>query len=192
MWFTADFHFGHANIIRYCGRPFASAAEMDAAILDSLNAAVAPDDTLYFLGDFCMGIPANQYLAAATEYRRRIRCRNVHLIWGNHDRRVPGFAELFASAHDLLEVRLGGRLLVLCHYAMRVWNKSHTGKSCQLYGHDHGRLPELRGQLTFDIGVDCWGFSPLSLEQVDEVLDHKRTGGRAADLTIARGRLVRR
>lgn len=24
-WFTADLHFGHTNIIRYCERPFADA-----------------------------------------------------------------------------------------------------------------------------------------------------------------------
>jgi calcineurin-like phosphoesterase family protein len=193
VWFSADFHLGHANIIGYCHRPFASAAEMDAVILDKLNAAVGADDTLYFLGDFCMGVPSAQYLEAAAAYRAGIRCRQVHLVWGNHDRRnVPGFAELFQSTHDLWEVPLASRLFVLCHYAMRVWNKSHTGKSCQLYGHDHGRLPELPHALTFDVGVDCWDFHPLSLEQVNEILEHRRAGGRAADLTVRDGRLVRR
>jgi calcineurin-like phosphoesterase family protein len=38
-WLTADFHLGHANIIRYCSRPFATVDEMDQAILEQLNAA---------------------------------------------------------------------------------------------------------------------------------------------------------
>ena len=51
-WFIADFHLGHSNIIRYCGRPFVSVEEMDQAILERLNASVKPSDTLYFLGTF--------------------------------------------------------------------------------------------------------------------------------------------
>ena len=56
-WFTADFHLGHQNIIRYCNRPFHSTSEMDEAILGNLNSLVRQDDVLYFLGDFCMGGP---------------------------------------------------------------------------------------------------------------------------------------
>ena len=52
VWFTADFHLGHSNIIRYCGRPFASASEMDEEILACVNESVKPEDELYFLGDF--------------------------------------------------------------------------------------------------------------------------------------------
>jgi len=37
-WFTADFHLGQANIIRYCSRPFAIVEEMDQAIVERLNA----------------------------------------------------------------------------------------------------------------------------------------------------------
>ena len=29
VWFTSDTHFGHENIIRYCGRPFCNAEEMN-------------------------------------------------------------------------------------------------------------------------------------------------------------------
>src|SRR3954452_14523275 len=71
-YFTADLHLGHANIIRYCDRPFADAGEMDAALLNNLNAVVRQEDTLYVLGDFCMGNDA-------AAYRRRIACRDVVL-----------------------------------------------------------------------------------------------------------------
>jgi hypothetical protein len=56
-WFTADFHLGHRNILRYCNRPFQSTGEMDEAILGNLNSRVGQSDVLYFLGDFCMGGP---------------------------------------------------------------------------------------------------------------------------------------
>jgi hypothetical protein len=33
-----------------------------------------------------------------------------------------------------------GQPIVLCHYAMRVWNRSHHG-AWHLYGHSRGNLP---------------------------------------------------
>lgn len=50
---------------------------------------------------------------------------------------------------------------------MRVWNGSHHG-SIMLYGHSHGNLPG-NNQST-DVGVDCWDYSPCSLDQVVERL----------------------
>jgi len=29
IWFTADTHFGHLNVIKFCNRPFTSAEEDD-------------------------------------------------------------------------------------------------------------------------------------------------------------------
>lgn len=67
VWFTSDFHLGHSNIIRFCKRPFANAHEMNEAIVERMNSCVKPNDTLYFLGDFCLGSP--RYV---TEYRERL------------------------------------------------------------------------------------------------------------------------
>ena len=33
FFFTADEHYGHTNIIKYCDRPFTSVEEMDAEII---------------------------------------------------------------------------------------------------------------------------------------------------------------
>ena len=51
VFFTADLHFGHANIIRHCARPFASVEEMDAALLANWRRRVRADDTVYIVGD---------------------------------------------------------------------------------------------------------------------------------------------
>lgn len=190
IFFTADPHFGHANIIKYCNRPFESAAEMDAAILSRLNAVVREQDTLFLLGDFSMGVRESRALDAARGYRDRIVCRDVRFVWGNHDPQGSDeFAELFSRADHLADVKIAGQRLTLCHYAMRAWNKSHHG-SYQLYGHTHGALAEEPGVLNFDVGVDCWNFYPISLDQVCEVMEHKKAGGLARDWTIEGGRLV--
>ena len=98
-WFTADFHLGHANIIRYCGRPFESVAEMDAAILGRLNSSVAEDDILYFLGDFCRGSGRE-----ALAYRKRIRCKNIFFVEGNHDDGARKISTEFRWWKQLAEV----------------------------------------------------------------------------------------
>jgi hypothetical protein len=74
IWFTADFHFGHSNIIRYCNRAFRNVEEMDQTILERLNASVKANDILYFLGDFCIGSKVR-----ALEHRKQIRCKKISL-----------------------------------------------------------------------------------------------------------------
>ena len=99
IWFTADFHLGHANIIRYCDRPFENIADMDTEIIDRLNSAVAEGDLLYFLGDFCRGSRKD-----ALAYRKRIRCKNIFFIEGNHDGGARKIATEFRWWKQLAEV----------------------------------------------------------------------------------------
>ena len=54
-WFTADLHFGHANIINYSGRPFADVTAMNQALIERWNASIHPDDTVWVLGDVALG-----------------------------------------------------------------------------------------------------------------------------------------
>ena len=35
IYFTADTHFGHESVIRFCSRPYATAAEMDEALMET-------------------------------------------------------------------------------------------------------------------------------------------------------------
>ena len=51
VFFTADLHIGHANIIKLNKRPFKTIEEMDNALIDNWNAKVTPNDTVYILGD---------------------------------------------------------------------------------------------------------------------------------------------
>ena len=167
IWFTADTHFRHENIIRYCKRPFSSLDEMDETLLDNINANVRPDDTLYHLGDFSMRG------RDAETIRSRIRCKNLVLVVGNHDPRrgdgtaKPQFAELFSAVYTLARIKVEidrrSQLIVLCHYGMRVWDRSHYG-AWHLYGHSHGTLPPIPGAM--DVGVDCHDFRPIDIHEV--------------------------
>lgn len=159
-WFTADFHLGHKNIIRYCNRPFGSVEAMNCAIVERLNSAVKANDVLYFLGDFCIGPKAR-----ALELRREIRCKQIFAVSGNHDKDTRKLTDEFSWLGDLAEVSINGQRIVLCHYAMRVWNHSSHG-AWHLYGHSHGRLPTLDNSLSMDVGVDTHDFRPWHFDEI--------------------------
>ena len=81
VYFTADPHFGHANIIRYENRPFASVEEMDRELIRRWNETVTPEDTVYLLGDFSFyGKEKSAEILAALQGQ-------IRLVMGNHDTR---------------------------------------------------------------------------------------------------------
>jgi calcineurin-like phosphoesterase family protein len=162
IWFTADFHLGHKNIIRYCNRPFESVEKMNYTIPERLNACVKANDILYTLGDFCIGPKAR-----AAELRRQIRCKKIFAVPGNHDKETRKLIQEFSWLNDLAEVSLNGQRVVLCHYAMRVWNQSSRG-AWHLYGHSHGRLLDVATSLSLDIGVDTHDFRPRHFDEVSK------------------------
>jgi calcineurin-like phosphoesterase family protein len=163
VWFTSDTHFGHANILKFASRPFLSVQEMDEQMIQSWNSRVAPGDTIYHLGDFAFA-DHNPYLRRLNGQKRLIR--------GNHDhhKRLKT-ATLWATVDDMLMVEVDGVSIVLCHYALRVWNKAHHG-SLHFYGHSHGNLAG--DSQSCDVGVDCWDFRPVLLDEVRVLLAASR------------------
>ncbi|MCL2660162.1 MAG: metallophosphoesterase [Acidobacteriaceae bacterium] len=167
VWFTSDFHFGHFNIIRYCKRPFGSIEEMDDALAEGVNSCVKPDDVLYYLGDFCLGEATK-----ITAYRKRLACKTIHFIEGNHDRAARKLRNLFASWEVLSQINVAGQRIVLCHYAMRVW-PHHVQGAWHLYGHSHGNLPDDAQALSLDVGVDGHNYRPWHFEEIQTLMQMK-------------------
>ncbi|MGU3466405.1 metallophosphoesterase family protein [Methylobacterium sp. C33D] len=161
IFFTADTHFGHAGILAACKRPFATVAEHDALLIEAWNATVAPGDTVYHLGDFALSKDA----AAVERVFKRLNGRKI-LIVGNHDRRNRKLP--WAEQHEgIYEAAIEGRHFVMCHYPMRSWPRAYRG-SLHLYGHTHGRLPGTTQSC--DVGVDVWGYRPVSLAAVVDAM----------------------
>ena len=157
-WITSDHHFGHANIIKHCARPFASVEEMDEKLILNWNERIGPRDTVYHLGDLIF-----RSAKAPEVYLNRLNGR-IHLIRGNHDEKtIKDCAYRFASIRDMLVYRIAHRKIILCHYAFRLWEGSHLG-TWHLYGHAHGNLPSFG--LSFDVGVDCHDFLPWSWDEI--------------------------
>lgn len=150
IWFTGDTHFNHTNIIRFCNRPFSDVIEMNETMIDNWNRIVKPNDDIYHVGDFGFGEVG--YIIKRLNGKK-------YLVRGSHDKSIFPYKNEFEDIAQIMEVEN----VVLCHYAMRVWPKSHYG-SWHLFGHSHGKL-EGQGK-SFDVGVDCWDFYPISLDKV--------------------------
>lgn len=171
VFFTSDTHLGHANIIKYSNRPFSNVKEMDDALIDNINSMVHTNDILYHLGDFTF----KRDYRDISDYRERIKCKNIYFIYGNHDHEIKKSRDLqlmFISCRNFAEIRDRGQDITLCHYALRVWNKSHHG-TWHLYGHSHGSLPDDPNSLSFDCGVDCHNYKPIYFEQIEAIMSKK-------------------
>ena len=136
VFFTADTHFGHANVIKFCARPFASAEEMDEALIERWNAKVKGCDTVYIVGDMF-------YRAENVEETlRRLKGRK-HLITGNHDRSWMDKVRLedhFIGVDRIVDVSDGERGYTLCHYPMLQW--PHQKRTFMIHGHIHNDVSE--------------------------------------------------
>lgn len=173
IFFTSDHHFGHKNIIKYANRPFSSVEEMNEVMIERWNEKISTGDTVYHLGDFALCSP-NQLTTIIDRLNGKI-C----LLKGNHEKAALACAAKFEWLKDYHELVVadpafpqGRQLIVLFHYALRVWNASHWG-AYHLYGHSHGSLEDIATTRSFDVGVDCHNFYPLSYEEVKALMEQK-------------------
>ena len=155
-FFTADTHFGHANIIKYCVRPFMTVEDMDVALVNNWNAVVKPMDVVWHLGDFAF--PRKLPKGRLADIFASLNGEK-HLIRGNHDHKET--CELpWASIGDLRKVEG----IILCHYGLEVWDGSFYDRTPHFHGHSHGALTKRPNR--FDVGVDCWDFRPVTADEV--------------------------
>lgn len=180
IFFTSDTHFGHANIIRYCKRPWLQPGdldekgywkskeiamkrtlEMDKDLITNWNKKVGRGDTVYHLGDVAFGTPDD-----FEKYNWQLNGYKIY-INGNHDKAM---SNAIGRQPDVRKISINGHTIVLSHFAMRVWDKSHFN-SWHLFGHSHGTLNS-QGK-SFDVGIDAWNYTPVSFDEVEKRMEEQ-------------------
>lgn len=130
IYYIADNHFGHKNVIRFDNRPFADTVLMDEVLVHNWNERVTEDDTVYILGDCFWKNEEN-----SVKLIQRLK-GHKHLIRGNHDRVHGRLRFYYESIEHYAEINDNDRLVILCHYPIPFYKNQHYG-AVMLYGHVH-------------------------------------------------------
>lgn len=160
-YFTSDQHFGHANIIKYCDRPYATYKIMDKALIDNWNSVIKDEDEVFVIGDFSL-TRNHEMIRSLLEKLNGTK----HLILGNHDELKP-FSYVncgFASVHTSLKIE---DTIYLIHdpASAAVLKKDDI----LLCGHVHTLFTEIEsenGVRVINVGVDVRDYKPVSLEEL--------------------------
>lgn len=161
IWFTADQHFGHHNIIKYCKRPFQNVNEMNKVIIERYNQVVSDNDTVYFLGDVALH-DKDEYI----KIRRCIRQLKgeKHLILGNHDKLKP-FTYLkigFESVHTQLELNT----LLLVHDPANAYKRPNK---LHITGHVHNLWVVQNN--CYNVGLELHNYYPVDYKYIQGYLE---------------------
>ena len=166
VFFIADTHFGHKNVLKLCNRPFDTIEQMNETIIENWNRRVAGRDSVYVLGDMFFRCEDPEAIL------RRLHGKK-HLIIGNHDSswiNKMDTGRYFQSVELMEVISDGAHAMTLWHYPLLSWKHSKT--SYMIHGHIHANtdmdfwpLIATREKL-LNAGVDLNGFQPVPFDEL--------------------------
>lgn len=150
IFFTADTHFGHYNIIKHCNRPFSDTREMDAELIKRWNETVSTEDVVWHLGDLSL----STNLAYLTPIVQQLNGRK-RLIYGNHDRcRIQ---EYYAMGFEFVSV-----LPVLIEDTLLSHEPLREKMPFNIHGHVHERA--IFHENGVCVSVECCDYRPTRID----------------------------
>lgn len=184
IFFTADLHFGHENIMRFDRRPFNSVEEMNKELIKRWNNKVSKDDTVYILGDIIWKSCNDN----AIDIIKALNGKKI-LITGNHDGFLLKNNQLvkqfeYIKDYDDICVKLEDgtpKRLILSHYFIPFYN-GHRYGAIHLHGHSHVTEEnnweiEIQGAYNrhdginlqiYNVGCMHWNYEPVTLDEILE------------------------
>lgn len=196
IFFCSDPHYGHSGIVMGTSnwedksgcRPFQTIGDMNKTLVENINSVVGENDVLFCLGDWSFGAyKTGENITNIKKFREQLVCKNIHLIFGNHDTEIISDKDesrsLFSSTAHYREIiaieqtlnqkeKAVKQKIVLSHYSHRVWNNIHGG-AWMLFGHSHGNLKNVEGK-SMDVGFDTRKeFRPYSYQEIKEIMSNK-------------------
>lgn len=161
---TSDLHLGHANIIKYCNRPFSNVHEMNKTLIANWNKTINKKDTVYFLGDLNYGKNSK-----STDYWLNKLNGKIVFIGGNHDRSYK------TRVHKGYQLDYGGIKFFLVHDPK---NAPIGWSGWVIHGHHHnnklGGFPLIdKSKKTINVSVELTDYKPLSMDEIIKMISLK-------------------
>ena len=183
-FFTADQHWGHASIIRYCKRPFLKSGDLDSRgkwvspeiaslrchkmnklLTHNWNERVKPEDTVYHLGDFCY-----KGKSKFEEYASKLN-GNLIITLGNHDGKNGVKSKILSAI-----LKFKKRLILIQHLPPVTIGEIPPLVSIVLCGHVHNAWKHkvIGGIPIVNVGVDVWDFKPVTYNEILAYLNRNK------------------
>lgn len=189
-WFTADQHFDHVNVMKFCDRPWNDVAMMNKALTDNWNEVVGKNDIVFLLGDFCWKRQTSSIKKKISELKGKM----IYILLGNHDdpdqyksihdRRVQIISDtamVFISGIDEDKPSREHEIMI-SHFPLATWPHFMRG-TINIHGHIHsgprskcevdvpGDDLILKKKLTYDAGVDNNEYKPIEIREILKILE---------------------
>ena len=169
IYFTSDWHFNHNREFIYKPRGFDSVYDMNEAIVENHNKIVNMEDTVYVLGDLCLGGGSDEILRQNKSIIQGLK-GHLKVILGNHctNTRIQMYKECWnvevLGYADM--VHIGKYHFYLSHFPTLTSNldndKSLKQRILNLYGHTHQQTNFLNDSpLNYHVGVDSHDCKPV-------------------------------
>ena len=156
VYFTADCHFDHTNIIKYCNRPFKNIKQMNETIIKRWNKIINKDDLVYHIGDFAFRGQLN-----ARKFECILNGDIVH-IQGNHDlnngiKTYITKCMMYFGGKDVFVQHHPPEIIPVCDFCIC----GHIHEKWKFKIHkQHLNIPII------NVGVDVNEFTPVSTESL--------------------------
>jgi len=186
IWFTADTHFSSERTFELSKRPFMSVNTMDKVLIKRWNERIAPEDTVFHLGDFGEYKIANALngnirlvfgnyewadynnsnnisISSALQSTEKMKLYYENIVIdenSNEDRIEKMLFDIISSQVKSTKIKK----IILSHEPKIYSEPLKDSGVLNLFGHIHGRqLIKLYGM---DVGVDGHHFNPISVDDV--------------------------
>lgn len=168
VFFTSDTLFGSEVAMDKLDRPFSNIHDMDETLIKNWNSVIKHKDIVYHAGNF-----STHDKKDIETILKRLNGR-INLIVGEYDNNsnILAFRHKLASVNYRLDFKINQWQITLAHYPQRFWYNMRYG-SWHLHGYTCGTVPPIPLTMSFDVGTDISGYTPIHFEELENIMVDK-------------------